>query len=211
VSHNHNEKTGSHVSHYNHTSQQSALKPREQSRVPIIAAMLSALSTDECMGIVFMLVAITMLLAPRRCLSYCYTLLAWYHELIALLAGTEVFIFFIFLSILVADFCHAIIRTIKPLVLATLGMSVKSNTKTASNSATYATNPQLAPVNKQLRDYIREDAEKFWKDKGDARDKEAHKTQELRNSYRELVTQQPGRQIREWSLFEMEARGAIGL
>jgi hypothetical protein len=211
VSHNHNQKPRSHVSHYNHTSQQSALIPREQSRDPIIAAMLSSLTTDECMGIIFMLVAITILLAPRRCLRYYYTIIACYHGFIALLARTEVFIFFIFISILVEDFCHSIIHAIKPLVLATLGMSRGSNAQSASNSATYATNPQLAPVNKQLLDYIMEDAEKLWKDKADARDKEAHKSQELRDSYRELVTQQPGRQIQEWSLFEIETRGAIGL
>jgi hypothetical protein len=173
--------------------------------------MLSSLTTDECMGIIFMLVAITILLAPRRCLRYYYTIIACYHGFIALLARTEVFIFFIFISILVEDFCHSIIHAIKPLVLATLGMSRGSNAQSASNSATYATNPQLAPVNKQLLDYIMEDAEKLWKDKADARDKEAHKSQELRDSYRELVTQQPGRQIQEWSLFEIETRGAIGL
>lgn len=173
--------------------------------------MLFALSIDECMGIIFMLVAITILLAPRRCRSYCYTLLACYHGSIALLARTEVFIFFLFLSILVEDVCHAIIRIMKPLVLATLGMSAKSAAKTAPNSATYATNPQLTPVNNQLLDYIREDAENFWKDKADARDKEAQKSQELRNSYREPVTQQPGRKIQEWSSFEMEARGSIAL
>lgn len=172
---------------------------------------MSALSADECLGIMFMLVAITILLAPQRCLSYCYTVIACYHGLIALLARTEIFIFFIFLSILVEDVCQAIIRAIKPLVLATLGMSGKPKAKTIPNSATYATNPQLTPVNNQLLDYIREDAEKFWKDKADARDKETQKSQELRNSYRELVTQQPGREIQEWSLFEMETRGSIGL
>lgn len=172
---------------------------------------MCALSADECLGIMFMLVAITILLAPQRCLSHCYTLLAWYHGFIALLARTEIFIFFIFLSILVEDVCQAIIRAIKPLVLATLGMSGKPKAKIIHNSATYATNPQLASVNNQLLDYIREDAEKSWKDKADARDKETQKSQELRNSYRELVTQQPGRQIQEWSLFEMEARASIAL
>jgi hypothetical protein len=211
VSHNHNQKPRSHVSHYNHTSQQSALIPREQSRDPIIAAMLSSLTTDECMGIIFMLVAITILLAPRRCLRYYYTIIACYHGFIALLARTEVFIFFIFISILVEDFCHSIIHAIKPLVLATLGMSRGSNAQSASNSATYATNPQLAPVNYQLLAWIKEDAEEFWKAKADAREQEAQKSQELRETYRELASLMPEREIPDWSEFEMEARGAIGL
>jgi hypothetical protein len=173
--------------------------------------MLSALSTDEYLGIMFVLVAITILLAPRRCQSYCYAVLACYHGLIALLVSTEVFIFLIFLYILAEDVCHAIIRAIKPLVLATLGMSGKPEAKTVPNSATYATNPQFAPVNNQLLDWIRDDAEKFWKDKADAREEEAQISQKLRETYRELDTHQPERQIPDWSLFEQEARGSIRL
>lgn len=173
--------------------------------------MLSTLSTEECVGIMFMLVAIPILLAPRRCLSYYYTALACYHGFIALLARTELFVFFIFLSLVVEDVCHAIIRTIKLLIFAKLGMYGKTTTQTASDSATYATNPQFSPVNNQLLDYIREDAEKFWKDQADAREQEAQRGREMRDEYRELVTQQHDRRIPDWSEFEMEARGSIAL
>ena len=140
--------------------------------------MMSTLSTDEGFGVMLALVATTVLLAPRRCLSCYYTILACYHGLIALLARTEVFIFLIFLSLLVEDVCHAIIHAIKLLVLEVLGMSGRSNAQTASNSATYATNPQLAPVNYQLLAWIKEDAENFRKDKADAREQEAQRSQE---------------------------------
>lgn len=173
--------------------------------------MLSTLSADESFGIMLVLVAITIFLAPRRCLSCYYTILACHHGLIALLARTEVFVFFIFLFILVEDVCQAITRTIKSSVLAVLGMSGRSNAQTASNSATYATNPQFAPVNYQLLAWIKEDAEEFWKAKADAREQEAQKSQELRETYRELASLMPEREIPDWSEFEMEARGAIGL
>jgi len=173
--------------------------------------MLSALSADESFGIMLVLVAIAILLAPRRCLSCFYAILAYYHGLTALLARTEVFIFLIFVSLLVEDVCHAITRTIKSLVLTKLSMSSRSTAQTASNSATYATNPQLDPVNYQLIAWIKEDAEEFWKAKADAREQEAQKSQQLRDTYRELASLMPEREIPDFSEFEMEARGAIGL
>lgn len=202
--------TSSHVSHYNHISQQSAL-PREQARDSSFAAMLSTLSTDDCMGIVLVPVIITILLAPHRCLSWFYTLLAYYHGSIALLARTEVFIFCLFLFIIVEDVCQKIYHATKPLVLATLGMSNESVAQTAPISATYATISPSVSVNNQLRTWMKEDAEELWKSMADAREQEAQISQELRDSYRELASEMPDREIPDWDLFEMEERGRIGL
>jgi hypothetical protein len=173
--------------------------------------MLSTLSTNDRLGIMLALVIITILLAPRRCQSWCYTLLACYHRFIALLARTEVFIFCIFLFILAEDVCHAITRTIKPLVLATLDISDKPIAQTSSNSATYAAVPLPDSINTQLRTWMKEDAERVWKDIAESREQEARMIQELRDSYRELATQEPEREILDWSLFEMEERGRIAL
>jgi hypothetical protein len=173
--------------------------------------MLSTLSADESFGIMLVLAAITIFLAPRRCLSCFYTVLACYHGLIALLARTEVFIFFIFLSLLVEDICQTIVRAIKLLVLVKFGLSGKFVAQPSPNSATYATNPQLAPVNYQLLAWIKEDAEEFWKAKADAREQEAQRSQEKRATYRELASLMPERELPDFSEFEMEARGCIAL
>lgn len=173
--------------------------------------MMSTLSTDDYFGFALALAIITILLAPRRCLSWSYTLLACYHGLIALLARTEVFIFLIFLSLLVEDVCQAIIRAVKPFVLARLGMFGRSNAQTAPHSTIYAAISLSAPVNNQLLDWMQEDAEDFWKLKGDKREEEAQKSQELRETYRELASSMPERKVSDWPSFEMEARGMIDL
>ena len=172
--------------------------------------MMSTLSTDDCLGVTLALVICTILLAPRRCQSWSYALLACYHELIALLARTELFIFLIFLSLVVEDVCHAIIRATKPLIVAKLGLFNKpiAQIVPVPNLATYAAS---APVNNQLRTWMKEDAEMIWKSMADAREQEVHKSQELRETYRELASLTPHREIPDWSLFEMEARGSIGL
>lgn len=172
--------------------------------------MLSTLTTDDFFGIMLVPVIITIFLAPRRCQSWSYTLLACYPGFIALLARTEVFIFSLFLFIIVEDVCQKIYRAIEPLVLATLGMSDKPFAQIAPTSATYATISLSSPVNNQLRTWMKEDAEKLWKSIADAREQEAQLSQELRDSYRELATQQPDREIPDWDLFEMEERGRIG-
>ena len=173
--------------------------------------MMPTLSTDDYLGITLALAIITILLAPRRCLSWCYTLLACYHRLIALSARTEAFIFLIFLCLLVEDVCHATIRGIKPFLLARLGIFSGSNAQIAPSSATYAAISRSTTVNNQLLDWMREDAETFRKSKADAREKEAQKSKELRETYRKLASLAPEREISDWSLFEMEARGSIGL
>jgi hypothetical protein len=173
--------------------------------------MMSTLSTDDCLGITLALAIITILLVPQRCLSWSSTLLACYYGLIALLARTEVSVFLIFLFLLVEDLCHAIIRAIKPFVLARLGIFGRSNAQTAPNSATYAAISLPAPVNTQLLDWMQEDAEDFWKLKGNKREEEAQKSQELRETYRELASSMPEREVSDWSLFEMEARETIDL
>jgi hypothetical protein len=173
--------------------------------------MISTLSTDDYLGITLALAIITILLAPQRCLSWSYTLLACYHGLIALLARTEVFIFLIFLFLLVEDVCQAVIRAVKSFVLARLGMFGRSNAQTVPNSAIYAAISLPAPVNNQLLDWIKEDDEDFWKLKGDKREWEAQKSQELRETYRELASSMPEREVSDWSLFEMEARETIDL
>lgn len=173
--------------------------------------MLSTLSTDDCMGIFLVPVIITILLAPQRCLSWSYTLLAYYHGSIALLARTEVFIFCLFLLVIVEDVCQTIYHATKPLVLATLGMTETPTAQTAPNSATYATISCSTTVNNQLRTWMKEDAEQLWKSIADSREQKAQISQMLRDSYRELATQQPDREIPDWDLFEMEERGRIGL
>lgn len=173
--------------------------------------MMSTLSIDDYLGITLALAIITILLAPRRCLSWAYTLLACYYGLIALLAQTEVSVFLIFLFLLVEDVCHAIIRAIKPLMVAKLGLFKKVTVQSAPTSATYAAISLSAPVNNQLVDWMKEDAETLWKCKADARKEEAQKSQELRETYRELASQAPEREIPDWSLFETEARRSIGL
>lgn len=172
--------------------------------------MVFTLSTDDYLGITLVLAIITTLLAPRRCLSWSYTLLACYYGLIALLAQTEVSIFLISLFLLVEDFCQAIIHVIKPLV-ARLGLFDKRIAQIAPNSANYAAIPSSALVNNQLLDWIREGSEQIWKSIADTCKQELQSSQELRKSYRELATQQPDRGIPDWSLFEMEARGSIAL
>jgi hypothetical protein len=187
--------------------QQSA-SPREQARDPTFDTMMSTLSADDCLGVTLALVICTLLLAPRRCQSWSYTLLACYHELIALLAQTELFIFLIFLFLIVEDVCHAIIRATKPLVVAKLGRFNRPIAQVVPNSATYAAS---APVNNQLRTWMKEDAEMIWKSMADAREQEVQKSQKLRETYRELASLTPDREIPDWSLFEMEARGSIRL
>ena len=173
--------------------------------------MMPTLSTDDYLGITLALAIITILLAPRHCLSWCYTPLACYHRLIALFARTEVFVFLIFLCLLVEDVCHATIRGIKPFVCARLGIFSRSNAQTAPSSATYAAISRSTPVNNQLLDWMKEDAETSWKSKADACGMEAQKSQELRETYRELASKTPEREIADWPLFEMETRGTIGL
>ena len=173
--------------------------------------MVSTLSIDDYLGIALALAIVTILLAPQRCLSWSYTLLACYYGLIALFAQTEVFVFLIFLSLIVEDVFHAVSRAVKPLVIAKLRLFNRRIAQTTPKSATYAAISFSAPVNNQLRTWMKEDAEKVWKSKADKREKEAQKGQDLRGTYRELATQHPDREILDWSLFEMEARGAIGL
>ena len=173
--------------------------------------MIATLSIDDCLGILLALAIITILLAPRRCLSWSYSLLACYHGSIAFFARTEVFVFLVFLYLLVEDVYHAIIRAIKPLVLAKLGLFNKPIAKNAPNSATFAAIPLSSPVNYQLRTWMKEDAEKIWKSIADKRDEEAQKGQELRETYRELASLTPDREIPDWSMFKIEARGSIGL
>jgi len=96
--------------------------------------MLSALSNDDCLGIILVLVVATTFLAPRRCRSLYYTLLAYFHGFIALLARTEVFVFSIFLYLVAMDACHAIIRAVNPWVTAKLGLPNGSIAQTAPKS-----------------------------------------------------------------------------
>ncbi|GAB7330482.1 hypothetical protein MBLNU13_g02089t1 [Cladosporium sp. NU13] len=170
---------------------------------------MSTLSTDDYLGITLALAIITILLAPRRCLSWSCTLLASYHAVFALLARTEIFIFLIFLSLLVGDVCHATVRVIEPLVVK-LGLFNRPIAQAAPNSAQYAAISLSAPVNNQLRTWMKEDAEKIWKSMADARDQEAKRSQELRAMYRELASLMPDHEISDWPVFETEAIGSIG-
>lgn len=177
----------------------------------MLPTLLSTLSAEECFGITLVLLICTTLLAPRQCQSFYYTVLACYHGLVALLARTEVFIFLIFLSVLVEDVCNTLTRAIKPWVIAKLSKFGKSVAQASSISTTHASIPLSTPANNQLRSWIKEDAEKDWKSIADKRKQEAQRSQELRDSYRELASEAPEHEIPNWSLYEMEERGKIGL
>jgi hypothetical protein len=134
--------------------------------------MLSALSNDDCLGIILVLVVATTLLALQRCRSLYYTLLAHFHGFIALLARTEVFVFFIFLYLVAMDACHAIIRAIKPWVTARLGLSNGPIAQTAPKSTSCAALSHSAP-NNQLLAWMDEDAEQARKSRAETRKQEA--------------------------------------
>jgi phosphoglycerol transferase MdoB-like AlkP superfamily enzyme len=127
--------------------------------------MLSTLSNDDCLGILLVMIIATTLLAPRRSQSWYYSLLAHFHGLVALLARTEVFIFFIFLYLLAEDACQTMTRALKPWMIAKLGTFDTPIAQREPTSTTYAAFPHSAPTNNQLLAWMSEDAEQERKSK----------------------------------------------
>ena len=123
--------------------------------------MPSTLTTDDILGIMLVSVIATTLLAPGRLQSWYYTLLARYHEIVARLARTEVFIFFIFLYLFAEDACNTIIRAVKPWLLAKIGMSDFNSAPNGPTSTSYEALPHSAPVNHRFAAWVKEDAEHY--------------------------------------------------
>lgn len=173
--------------------------------------MLPALFTEENLGIMLVMLICITCVAPRRCRIWCYIALARFYGLVALLARTRVFIFLIFFYLVAGDVCHAIIRAVKPWVIAKFGAPGRIVMPDEYDQALSAAFKHPAPPNAQLLAWIQEDAEQARKAKADTRKKEMQKAQELRDNYRALAVQDPDCQAPDWSLIEMDSRGRIGL
>lgn len=173
--------------------------------------MLPALSTDDYLGIVLVLGVIIIWPLRHRCKSWYYTAVAHFYSLVALLARTESFIFGIFLCLIAEDVCQATVRAVTPLIPEKLHPSKLFAQKHAPIPATLTAVPDSPCINKQLRMWMREDAEEAWKLKVESRDHQILKRQELSAVYRLLASEDPDSEIVDWTDFEMEARGRISM
>lgn len=173
--------------------------------------MLPALSTDDYLGIVLVLGVITIWPLRHRCKSWYYTALAHCYGLVALLARTEFFIFGIFLYLIAEDIYHAISRTVAPWIPEKLHPIKLFAQNRAPKPITHAAVPDSPCINKQLRMWMREDAEQAWKLKAETREKQILKRQELSAVYSLLASEDPDSEVIDWTDFEMEARGRISV